>query len=142
MARINQRGSILEFIIIGSMMALLLVGGAYFVRRTLMSADRSDEIATSQEDTSEDTSDETSEEKGESQPDRNGTVEKDADNKPEDESSQQDTSGDQPSDDKDNAPDNLPQTGPADTLKGGLLVGGLVAVGAAYKRSRDSVTSL
>lgn len=148
MARTNQRGSILEFIIIGGVMALLLVGGAYFVRRTLVPSDSTSEPKVSRNGRSKDSSDSADSSKDapsdkapdtkkEDQPKQADSPKQDADDAPDDNSSQQASSGEPSPEKQSDTPNNLPQTGPADTVLSSFLVGGIVAAGAAYIRSRN-----
>lgn len=129
MARIGQRGSILGFIIVGGIMALLLVGGAYLVRNTLvMNSETTQSPAT--DTAKDDATEQPSSGAGGESTDEEVALPGPAD------------SGDSQSEQKTEAPADLPQTGPAGTLLTGILLGGLVAATLAYKRSRSSLFSL
>lgn len=137
MARVNERGSIVEFVIVGGIMALLLVGGAYFVRHTLMPADQSTGSTAAQDDdesaSSDETADNTAGEQSTDAPAQQDTSVTDAESSSDESATS--TGSDQ-------SPDSLPQTGPTESIVTGLLLGCLVAAVAAYKRSRGLSISL
>lgn len=110
-------------------MALLLVGGAYLVRRSLTSGDQAVvDTPVSQEDTA--TSAEEDANRTDNAADRDqGATHDDAA-----------TSGQ--SSGAEETPVHLPETGPADVILSGALLGGVAAAAIAYKRSRDLVASL
>lgn len=157
MARTNQRGSVLEFIIIGSVMAILLVGGAYLVRRTLMSAGDDNKISLVEDENGDNYNDSGDAVEGpddESNKDSNDSSNEDTvDQIPGGTSTDTDNSSNpsQPTPGSDNlpqtgqdsaSPETLPQTGPVDIAVNGLLLGGVVAAGTAYRRSRKLPTTL
>ena len=137
MVRTNQGGSMINFLVIGGAMALLLIGGAYAVRRNFGPADRSPQVAVSDND-NEPTKDEAensqkpteSEEEKKDQPD---TAQGDSGN---------DTNAQNP-DTLVPAPvttgqpaGNLPETGPSDMLLGSVMLSTLTAMLVAYVQSR------
>ena len=144
MVRTNQGGSILSFAILGGIMALLLVGGAYFIRQRLAPAERNPQVAITQEDkkpTEQASDKEVQEQKEEptapdrpaesNVPVRNGSSDSESATTP-----AVPSTGNQPA-------DGLPSTGPS----GGVLVAGgmlsaLVAVIVAYLQSRRLGTTL
>lgn len=148
MVRTNQGGSILEFIIIGTVMALLLVGGAYFVRQNLTSADQGEELVSldngeeESSNTPDESSDSTDDDKSQSESEE--TPATDQEDQTENESANGlDGSGQIPQTGQETeAPESLPETGPADVVLSGLLLGGLAAVAAVYLRSRGSSVTL
>ena len=94
MVRTNQGGSILNFAIIGVVMALLLVGGAYFVRHNLSAV--ADEVPGVVDDGS------TSEEETTDTEDEGLATGEDETNQPSEESDTDTTSDDETTDDTDN----------------------------------------
>lgn len=133
MVRTNQGGSILGFVIIGGVLALLLVGGAYFVRHTLSPTDEREEPVVSQNDGDD------SAQSSDDEPDAS----KEKDEQTDEEATLPGrTDANSPSSQDNEALDDLPQTGPEGSLLAGILLSGIVAVGTAYKRSRDITTSL
>ena len=137
MVRTNQGGSILGFIVIGGVMALLLVGGAYFVRQRLAPTDRNGGTV-AQEANDEESSEASDEEQNEDEQ---------ADTPPaEDEQEPATEEGDDspiPLTGQENeTPENLPETGPEDTLFAGFVLAGIVFSATSYIRSRDAASSL
>ncbi len=138
MVRTNQGGSILGFLVIGGVMALLLIGGVYLVRNNLVPAMGPGNVA-EQDDkdsapSSEDEPDVTENE--ESQPADDEPVFENLPgplqiaDKPQTESDDSESLG------------NLPETGPSSTLLSGFLLSGIVAALLAYIRSRGRSVSL
>lgn len=131
MKRTNQGGSILGFVIVGAVMALLLVGGAYVVRHTLMPADTDrTSVAEKDKDTSSDDSkqdttvapkDDTKDTSSDAGKNTNETTNQPSATPPQ--SATEDTH-------------TLPTTGPSDGIMSGLLLSSLVGVVAMYMRSR------
>lgn len=149
MVRTNQGGSILGFIVIGSVMALLLVGGVYFVRNYLSPETDRGPVAVengseSQEDQEPAPEEEPAAPEEESEPDQEEGADQGGDTGT--------PAPEQPSDDEAQpqtevprggaSPENLPETGLADTLLTSLALSGVVAAAIAYKRSRDISVSL
>lgn len=132
MKRTNQGGSILGFVIIGAVMALLLVGGAYVVRHTLKPND-TDRTPVSRQDTDSSQAEkkDTTVAPKDDTKDTPQDVDKDTTPAP----SQPDTT---PHHLDDTAQDThtLPTTGPSDALASGVLISSLVGVIAMYVRSR------
>ncbi len=136
MVRTNQGGSILGFVIIGGVMALLLVGGAYLVRHNLNSTSDGAPIAVENDTEPEQPADDDAVTPDEEQPDAQ---------EEQDDASQDSTASDEqsPSVHADTgSPEHLPQTGPGETIVGALLLGSIAGAAVAYKRSRDAIASL
>jgi hypothetical protein len=146
MVRTNQGGSILSFLVIGGVMVLLLVGGAYALRRFIVPSDGSGLISRQDEnETKTETPDKTT---NEPPKDTEST-------KNEDKEADVDGSGSgqvqQPTEtpaEKETAVNgnpatgNLPATGPEDMVLQGILISSLVAFAAVYLRSRQAAASL
>lgn len=146
MVRTNQGGSILGFIIIGGVLALLLIGGAYFVRHSLTPAEPESDMI-SQQTTDEDTGGQPSEDEADESQSQDGQ-------------GSEDEPAEQPADDDDSEPaadeslpaagsegdgeipGSLPETGSASGFIAALMLGGLAALAVAYKRSRQLPSSL
>ena len=156
MVRANQGGSILGFLIIGGALALLFVGGAYFVRNNLMPAEPEPEVALQEDDDADNgngTETEDTEQPSENQPESEQPKEEDQPVETEEtpepepeftpvgpqspaEESLPETGNDEGEKIASEGPSSLPQTGPADVLIGSLMLGGLAAVVVRYIRSR------
>lgn len=158
MARTNQGGSILGFLVIGGVLAFLLVGGAYLVRNNLAPAGQEDEVAVQQDEGSENEEDETEQpaedqtDGAESEPEQ-PAQEEEATEQPPQEETEQPTEDETPApvpeepaeeplpvtgnQGDDDTPGSLPQTGMAGTLSGALMLGGLAALLVLYRRSRS-----
>lgn len=140
MVRTNQGGSILTFVIIGGVLALLLIGGAYFVRHNLTPTEPEGD-STSQQTTDEGTD-------GQVPEDEAGESDSQDGRGFEDESTEQlpDEDDSEPADETplpvagnqggDITPDNLPETGTTGGLFAALMLGSLAALAVAYSRSR------
>jgi cytoskeletal protein RodZ len=151
MVRTNQGGSILSFAILGGIMALLLIGGAYFVRHNLAPAERTPQVATTdqQDDSSEQNQDDdkpapanNSDKPKETPAPQQNVVPKAPDSTNNNSSSESaqtprpaPVAGDQSS-------GGLPSTGPSSALFGGFMLSGLVALAVAYAQSRRILASL
>ncbi len=132
MVRTNQGGSILEFVIVGGVMALLLVGGVYLARHHLMPASNGTPITTEDD-------------QAEEQPVEEEVAPKDEENAadtPKQEADSQHTSDVGQPTTGNTSPESLPQTGPADALLASLAIGSIIGGAVAYKRSRGVVASL
>lgn len=165
MARTNQGGSVLGFVLIGGVMALLLIGGAYLVRyyytpdtdRGPVAVEDAGDDGSSEEietETDEPTTeeDETTPEE-ETQPEQDETTEPDQDEESEVSGEpdmgtftpeEPDNGEGQPraETDSDSSPENLPETGLGSTLLTTLIIGGVVGSAVAYRRSRGASVSL
>lgn len=136
MVRANQRGSIVGFIIVGGILALLLIGGAYFVRNNLVPANEQPATPSQEENSSGD--------------DSEWSPVDDSDSSTENDEQTDETislpgrteDGNTAAEDSGQTPNGLPETGPANVLLSGMLLGGLIGAGVAYKRSRNLFTSL
>jgi hypothetical protein len=135
-ARANQNGSILGFVVVGGILALLVIGGAYVVRHSLASTSErtptpaqegtnteGDSAQAPVDDSSSSTENDESTDESVSLP--GGT---------EDDTVSSEGDGE--------VPDGLPQTGPANIVAGSIMFGSLVGASVAYKRSRRLLTSL
>lgn len=130
MVRTNQGGSVLGFVIIGGVLALLLIGGAYFVRQQ----------AVLPPDTG------TAPQPTETKPEGDGQQEE---QKP-DEAKPDEQNGQQPSQEQQTQSQNLPgtgaeelpRTGPAESFATIAIFAALAAVTAAYVQSRRLAASL
>lgn len=149
MVRTNQGGSILGFVIVGSVLALLLIGGAYFVRHSLMPSDRnSGPVAQKNEadgepdvDISDSNAPERSDdESAESHQDDSTTQQPAGDTSGQSAGDSIPTTGNTGEDELE--PDALPQTGPTGAVLSGIMLGVLTALAIGYRRSRDLATSL
>ncbi len=134
MARAKQSGSMVSFVIVGVILALLLIGGVYFIRRSL--APTSDGVPSSSENETDttkevDSTDNTDQSSDESLDIPDISLPGRTDNETPD--GQGNT---------EQLPADLPQTGPTDVLLGGILLSGIAGAGVAYKRSRKLRTSL
>ncbi len=155
MARKNQGGSILGFVIIGGAMALLLIGGAYFVRQnaSLVTGETSGIVG----DVSDSDSLDEEETKDEGESDNSGTNEEseqpsEGEQVPDEEDSDTTVTDESTNEQAPHHPDEstttsqpeahdapterLPETGPADMIAASLLLSGIVGVAVAYIRSR------
>lgn len=125
MVRTSQGGSILSFIIIGVVLVLLLVGGAYFVRQKTQSPSGNAPVTTSPQTKAPAASD------NKNTSDKNGAASPDS-------SSKQAVSPD--TTDKSAASggssNHLPQTGPTETFSALVVLGLVSGVVTAYIRSR------
>ena len=151
MARTDQGGSILGFAIIGGVMALLLIGGAYVVRHNLDSVAEEapaaveespeDEVAENSDTESEQSSQDENQDQQEDTPDfiPGASSEDDSDTTSQTDQPTVETS---PSETTANSEHNLPQTGPGEVIVAGLLMSGAIGALAAYLRSRTLATSL
>lgn len=135
MVRTDQGGSILSFIIVGSVLAVLLVGGAYFVRRQLAVNDGAETVIT---DNSSRNGEAPSEGTEEDSDDTNTGTGWNNDNTTDEVTKDSEDSNNAASEDDENTPtvSDLPETGPADVLLGSIMIGSIVGTGAAYQRSR------
>lgn len=136
MTRTNQGGSIVSFIVVGVVLALLLVGGAYLVHRhnnpaatpTPTPAEDSQEAATEESDPDES-----------SEADTDSSTETDqSDQAASDNSSTSEESAESQADlpTGSSSPDNLPETGPTDNGLGLVGAGSMAAASVWYWRSR------
>lgn len=134
--RVHQRGSIIGFVIVGGILTLLLIGGAYFVRNNLVPANEESPTSSQEETSSGDDSEWSPVD------DSDASTENDE---------QADESISLPGRTEDDAvtpeggsqtPDGLPETGPANMVIVSVMLGGLIGAGMAYKRSRHLLTSL
>ena len=146
MVRTNQGGSILSFVVLGSIMALLFVGGAYMVRHNLVPGERSPQIASSGDEGEPPTNtkpnpapgDDHSRGTGHSEPKtpasdtKHGTEGSGADKAAPQSAS---SGGEQTS-------NGLPTTGPSSMFFAGIMLSSLVALLMSYMRSRRFDTSL
>jgi len=137
MVRTNQGGSILGFLIIGGVMALLLIGGVYLVRKNLIPAMGPGTVAVKDD-----------EDKAPSSEEDRDTPEAEEAKPSDDETASENLPGPlkvadkpQPKDDNDSQR-NLPETGPGGILLSGFLLSGIVAASLAYFRSRGQSVSL
>lgn len=143
MVRTNQRGSVLGFVAIGVVMALLLIGGAYVVRHNLEPIATNSPVAvtdekgqpSSQEDKtadqpSEDTTDETT---------KDESVESAPDNSP---SQTNDSTPSGQTSVEAGSTEHLPETGMGDVLLSSLFVGSFAGIAFVYLRSRSLPSSL
>ena len=133
MKRTNQGGSILGFVIVGAVMALLLVGGAYVVRHTLMPAD-TDRTSVAEKDKST-SSDDTKQDTAADPKDDTKDTPQDAGKKPDEITNQPSATTPAPQSTVEDT-HTLPTTGPSDGIMSGLLLSSLVGVVAIYVRSR------
>lgn len=120
MLRKNQGGSILNFVVVGVVLALLLIGGAYFVRtNTKVTADKTSSPAPAKTEASKPRTTQQPSAPSPTQPAPDKTAD-----------------GSQTPPATPPTASNLPETGPAETLS--TVVGlGLLSYGAAaYLRSR------
>ena len=134
MARTNQGGSILSFLVIGGVLVFLLIGGAYIVRRnTSVVANQPQPVAEQTDDENDDTP--AAEEP--EQPEGADTTETDEEPASSDEdefASSDEVAG--------TAPDSLPETGIEDIFLGGIMLGAAAAAGVMYWRSRQDAIPL
>lgn len=148
MIRASQSGSILGFVVVGGVLAVLLVGSAYFVRRNFASVSEpnpvvvEDEGSSPEENTSEpEEGTGTDDEGADTESEQTNSTTASPESEAEEPQPQQSPTPSQ-SESGSASPDNLPETGPADALFNSILIGGLVAAAIAYKRSRDASVSL
>lgn len=131
MARVNQGGSVLVFVVVAVIMAGLLVGGVYLVRQ--LTAEPTETLRPSQ--TAEDKPDTT--QKEDEKPSENKDADKQA-SRPETEHPAAGENAPPPS-----APaDELPKTGPASVLGSAFMLAVLSAAAVSYARSRRVELSL
>lgn len=151
MVRTKQGGSILGFVIVGSVLAVLLIGGAYFVRHQLAAnTDLDDEPVVTQNsagdsgDTTKDAKEDAKPSDDESKQAESGNDEEQAEGVVTLPGSAENPTDESEEKDEEDAPavTDLPQTGPADAVLSSVLLGGVAGVIVAYKRSRDAVSSL
>jgi cytoskeletal protein RodZ len=131
MARVNQGGSVLVFVVVAVIMAGLLVGGVYVVRQ--LTAQPTETLRPSQ--TAEEKPDTT--QKEDQKPSENKDADKQA-NKPE---------AEEPAASENVAPpsgpaDELPKTGPGSVLGSAFMLAILSAAAVSYARSRRVELSL
>lgn len=122
MGRTNQGGSILSYVIIGGVLALLLVGGVYFMRQQAASPQPA-EGPTPVAD----------------QPAKEPTPEQ---TQPEEVKPEASTGQPAPQQAQPPAASGLPQTGPAESIMALLALGSLTAAVIAYMQSRRRLSSL
>lgn len=147
MVRTYQGGSILSFVAIGSVLALLLIGGVYFAKHNLAPKDDKQRLAQQDESVGNDDKTKDSDEVGSSE---EGDVRQDesasqSDRVDSDEGDDQAEEGALPvagSSEGDSDPEVLPQTGPGDTLVSAAMLGLVVALYVSYRRSRNLASSL
>lgn len=149
MVRTNQGGSILSFVILGGIMALLLIGGAYVVHHNFAPAEKTPQIATSGEGdgSSKQTPNNNqtapapkSDQSGEANRSESGAT---PDNTNSYNSSTQNTEKPQPTPASGGQTSNgLPTTGPSSALFAGAMLSSLVALLMAYMQSRRADASL
>lgn len=142
MRRTNQGGSILSFVVIGGIMVLLLIGGAYLVRHTLAPAMNKDtSVAQKDEGSSSDTKKDqtTSEDKSTSD---EGTAPKTDENTDATTPGQTEQPSTLPSGSATPETHTLPTTGPDGALVSGVMLSSLVGIAALYVRSRRELASL
>jgi len=135
--RARQTGSIVGFVIVGALLAALLIGGTYIVRRILAPTGSTIQPPSQNESGSEDDSPDQASDDDNS---TTGTDEKPASEGavlPGDTNSQN-----QPVPNNEGPAHDLPQTGPVSSVLSGIFLSGIVAAGAIYKRSRDHLASL
>lgn len=129
MARKNQGGSILNFVIIGVVLALLLIGGAYFVRsNTKLTVDKTSSPAPTKVDAPKPSANKESTAPSNSPPSTDKTPNTPVPSGP--------TAPSTPE-----ASNKLPQTGPAETLTTIFGLGLITYIAAAYIRSRRTRSS-
>ena len=139
--RARERGSILEFVIVGAVMALLLIGGVYAIRHMLAPSAQGTDSTTSESDADlAPSSDETPDVDDTKEDD--STVQNSEDDATTDETTESESSTSETAAEDGQTPSDLPQTGPAQSLLAGFLLSSMVAVAIAYKRSRDLFSSL
>ncbi len=145
MVRTNQGGSILGFLVIGGIMALLLIGGVYLVRNNLVPAMGPGDVTVQNDGdrtpSSDGESDSVNDEEGRAADDDDTEDEPVSENLPgplkiADRSQPETVKPDNES------PENLPETGPGGILLSGILLSGIVAASLAYMRSRGLSVSL
>jgi cytoskeletal protein RodZ len=122
MGRTNQGGSILSYIIVGGVLALLLIGGVYFIRQQAAAPQPIDQPT----------------------PATDQQVREPAPEQAKPEEAKPETSMDQsaPQQAQQPAVNELPQTGPAESIMALLALGSLTAVMIAYMQSRRHLSSL
>jgi len=133
MVRTNQGGSVLGFVIIGGVLALLLIGGVYFVRQQ---SEATPSRGLSPTPTENQPREEQSTPTEETPPNNNenSNAEEEANNsRPQSETL--------PGGGATNTTE-LPQTGPAESLATVLLLAVLAGMGTSYVRSRRILRSL
>lgn len=138
MVRTNQGGSILGFVIVGVVLALVLLGGAYFIRNNLSTSTDStvvEDPEISEDDLGGDTSetDETSDQEAE---DEGRTTIMPGVSVGDEEGTQADEFTDRTSQ------HDLPQTGASDVFAASLVLSVIAGSSAAYVRSRRASVSL
>lgn len=147
MVRTNQGGSILNFLVLGSVMAILVVGGAYLIRHNLAPAERGPQIAAPGdrgESPKQTPNNQPAPAPKNDQPaGPNNTEPKTAQNGDSNNSSTQNTKTPQsaPTDNR-RASNGLPTTGPASAPFAGVMLSSLAALLLAYVQSRRIHVSL
>ncbi len=151
MVRTNQGGSILTFAVLGGIMALLLIGGAYFVRHNLVPAERTPQVATSEQ---QDNSSEQNQDDDKPAPANNNDQSKETPAPQQNvvpqapDSTNKNNSGESTQTPPaapvavDQSSGGLPSTGPSSALFGGFMLSGLAALVVAYGQSRRTSASL
>ncbi len=144
MVRTNQGGSILGFVVLGGIMALLLIGGAYIVRRNFPPAEIGSEIAVSDErGESSNQSDENKpstpapndNQEGEGSSPKPSTVPGGVNNNTDSSNQTVTPTEKSPAVDSQNS-SGLPETGPSSVVFAGLMLSGLSGLLVAYIQSR------
>lgn len=135
-----------SFLVIGSVLVLLLIGGAYFVRHNLSPAPKTVDPIVEQND---ETPDQLPGDDKNKENDKEDTKEEPVAGGNDSTSTQQpkeeagNTTGSSAgSADNAQTTHNLPETGPGSSLLSGVALGILTAVTVAYIRSRQLLTSL
>jgi hypothetical protein len=150
MVRTNQGGSILSFVVLGGVMAILLIGGAYMVRHTFVPTERKPQVATSGEGGE---SSKQTQGNGQATPAPNNKQSGETNNSGSEaapNSANNSANSSTPSTEKpESAPasdgqasNGLPTTGPSGTLFAGIMLSSLVALLMAYMQSRRFGVSL
>lgn len=146
MARINQSGSVASFVVIGAILALLLIGGVYAVRHSLLPAREGASGVVNQPEDDTVAKDTPSTQGEEANPKDDSKEETEKDNSvagttpKQDESESPTTVTPAPSDAA--QPGTLPETGPGASLLNAAVLSVLVAAALVYARSRQLPSSL
>ena len=132
MVRTNQGGSVLGFVIIGGVLALLLIGGVYFVRQQSEAVpDRGIAPTPTESQPREEQSTPTEE----TPPNNNENS-----NAEENASNARPQTGTLPG--GGSSTSELPQTGPAESLAAIIILASIAGLGTSYIRSRRQLRSL